>query len=54
MFFAEESILKPKKNFNLLHLENGEIFLGSLKVLLITNLNHEEFSLNNKLIYFEY
>lgn len=42
MFFGEESIQKPKKNFNLLHLENGEMFLESIKVNLIFSLNHEE------------
>ncbi len=43
MFFSEESVVKPRKNFNLLHLENGEMCLSTLKTYLIYNLNHEEF-----------
>jgi len=45
MFFSDETIVKPKKNFNLLHLENGEMCLTSLKCLLVYHLNHEEFFL---------
>ena len=42
MFFSEESITKPKKSFNLLHLENGEMCLTNLESYLIYNLNNEE------------
>ena len=57
MFFTEESITKPRKNFNLLHLENGEMCLSTVKTYLIYNLNHEEFlnflSFEKKKTYFD-
>ncbi|KAL4465900.1 hypothetical protein ABPG74_004137 [Tetrahymena malaccensis] len=42
MFYCLSSIKKPKKQFNLLHLESNELYILSLGVSLIVDLNTEE------------
>lgn len=42
MFFSLSSIKKPRKQFNLLHLETSEHYFLSLKVSLHTSIKHEE------------
>lgn len=42
MFYSLSSIKKPKKQFNLLHLEPNELYILSLGVSLIVDTTHEE------------
>jgi len=42
MFYSTTSIKKPKKQFNLLHLETNEIFFLSLKASIVVATKHEE------------
>ena len=42
MFYQLSSIKKPKKQFNLLHLESNEVFFLSLKVSMIVDTKYEE------------
>ena len=46
MFLQTNSIRKPKRNFNLLHLEGPECHLTMLKAnLMIDNLNEEYYTM---------
>lgn len=43
MFFSLNSIKKPKRTFNLLHLETSETYLLSLKVSMHINMKYDEY-----------
>jgi len=42
MFYSLSSIKKPKRQFNLLHLESNEYFFMSLRVSLIIDTKYDE------------
>ncbi len=42
MYYTLATAKKPKKNFNLLHMEASEIYLMSLKVALNIDTHNEE------------
>ena len=48
MFFSEDGIKKPKKNFNLLHLGNSEMCIMNIKASLLLGSNIEEYKISIK------